>query len=189
MLSGGLEVGVVGEGHYQDALSAIVGGKGPESVRIPTQATLVPEPDNPYDPNAVAVYIAGRKVGHLPRPAAQAFTPVGRRLAEQRQVGACSATITGGWDRPSRPAAVEQQIMSRFPRRLWRLAQCRPPRSGPVCRPADTVPSCGVARGGMTNRMTVGAAFGHGQHPTTGGAHGAGHRHRRHVLSRPRYRR
>jgi hypothetical protein len=24
-------------------------------------------------------------------------------------------------------------------------AQCRPPRSGPVCRPADTVPSCGVA--------------------------------------------
>jgi hypothetical protein len=99
MLSGGLEVGVVGESHYQDALTAIVGGKGPESVRIPTQATLVPEPDNPYDPNAVAVYIAGRKVGHLPRPAAQAFAPVGRRLAEQRQVGACSATIAGGWDR------------------------------------------------------------------------------------------
>ena len=75
-----------------------------------------------------------------------------------------------------------------LPRRLWRLAQCRPPRSGPVCRPADTVPSCGVARGGMTNRMTVGAAFGHGQHPTTGGTHGASHRRRRHVLSRPRYR-
>jgi hypothetical protein len=75
-----------------------------------------------------------------------------------------------------------------LPRCLWRLAQCRPPRSGPVCRPADTVPSCGVARGGMTNRMTVGAAFGHGQHPTTGGTHGASHRHRRHVLSRPRYR-
>jgi protoporphyrinogen oxidase len=53
MLSGGLEVGVVGESHYQDALTAIVGGKRPESVRIPTQATLVPEPDNPYDPNAV----------------------------------------------------------------------------------------------------------------------------------------
>jgi hypothetical protein len=89
----------LGESHHQDALTAIVGGKGAESVRIPTQATLVPEPDNPYDPNAVAVYIAGRKVGHLPRPAAQAFAPVGRRLAEQRQVGACSATITGGWDR------------------------------------------------------------------------------------------
>jgi hypothetical protein len=99
MLSGGLEVGVVGESHYQDALTAIVGGKGRDSVRIPTHATLVPESDNPYDPNAVAVYIAGRKVGHLPRPAAQAFAPVAWRLAEQQQVGTCSATITGGWDR------------------------------------------------------------------------------------------
>jgi len=99
VLSGGVEVGVVGESHYQDALLAIVGGKRPQSVRIPTQATLVPEPDNPYDPNAVAVYVAGRKVGHLPRPAAQAFAPVGKGLAEQRQIGVCSAIITGRWDR------------------------------------------------------------------------------------------
>jgi hypothetical protein len=94
-----MEVGVVGESHYQDALTAIVGGKRPESVRIPTQAVLVPEPSNPYDPNAVAVYVAGRKVGHLPRPAAQAYGPVGRRLLDRGQVGACAATITGGWDR------------------------------------------------------------------------------------------
>jgi hypothetical protein len=65
----------------------------------PTARQVALEPDNPYDPNAVAVYIAGRKVGHLPTPAAQAFAPVGRRLAEQQQVGACSAIITGGWDR------------------------------------------------------------------------------------------
>ena len=72
MLSGGLEVGVVGESHYQNALTAIVGGKRPESVRIPTQATFVLEPDNPYDPNAVAVYIAGGRSGTfrdpLPKP-------------------------------------------------------------------------------------------------------------------------
>jgi hypothetical protein len=71
---GGLEVGVVGESHYQDALTAIGGGK-------------------------VLRVSVSRKVGHLPRPAAQAFAPVGRRLAEQQQVGICSATITGGWDR------------------------------------------------------------------------------------------
>jgi hypothetical protein len=99
MLGGGLEVGVVGESHHQDALTAIVGGKRPESVRISTQAMLIPEPNNPYDPNAVAVYIDGWKVGHLPRPAAQALAPVGQRLAEQQRVGVCSATITGGWDR------------------------------------------------------------------------------------------
>jgi hypothetical protein len=47
MLGGGLEVGVVGESHHQDALTAIVGGRRPDSVRIPTQATLVLGPDNP----------------------------------------------------------------------------------------------------------------------------------------------
>ena len=97
MLSGGLEVGVVGESHYQDALTAIVGGKGPRQRPHPDPSTLVPEPDNPYGPNAIAVYIAGRKVGHLPRPAAHAFAPVARRLADQQRVGTCSATITGGW--------------------------------------------------------------------------------------------
>jgi HIRAN domain len=136
MLSGGLEVGVVGESHYQDALTAIVGGKGPDSVRIPTQATLVPEPDNPYDPNAVAVYIAGRKVGHLPRPAAHAFAPVARRLADQQRVGTCSATITGGWDRgtvirgtsassstwPIPTNCCRATENESLPRRLWRLS-------------------------------------------------------------------
>jgi hypothetical protein len=99
MLRGGIEVGVVGESHYQDALTAIVGGKRPDSVSVETHAMLVPEPDNPYDPNAVAVYVADRKVGHLPRPAAQAYGPVGRRLAEQQQIGTCRAVIVGGWDR------------------------------------------------------------------------------------------
>jgi hypothetical protein len=72
MLSGGLEVGVVGESHYQDALTAIVGGKRPESVRIPTQATLVPEPDSPYDRNAVVSTSMGGRLGTFqdrpPRP-------------------------------------------------------------------------------------------------------------------------
>jgi hypothetical protein len=102
MLSGGLQVGVVGESHYQDALTAIVGGKRPESVRIPTQATLVPEPDNPSDPNAVGVYIAGRKVGHLPRPAAQAFAPVGpatRRTTKGRRMFGDHHRRLGSWGR------------------------------------------------------------------------------------------
>jgi hypothetical protein len=82
MLRGGIEVGVVEESHYQYALTTITGGKGPESVNIETLAALVPGPDNPYDPNAVAVYVAGRKVEHMPRPTAQAYSPVG--LAPRR---------------------------------------------------------------------------------------------------------
>jgi hypothetical protein len=72
MLSGGLEVALVGESNYQEALTTIAGSKRPESVRIPTQAILMPEPDNPYDPNAVAVYIDGGRSGifrdPLPKP-------------------------------------------------------------------------------------------------------------------------
>jgi hypothetical protein len=99
LLPGGIEVGVVGESHYQDALTAIAGGKGPDSAYIQTQAALVLEPSNPYDPNAVAVYVDGRKVGHLPRAAAEAYGAVGRQLAAQQQVGVCQAVIVGGWDR------------------------------------------------------------------------------------------
>jgi hypothetical protein len=99
MLRGGIEVRVVGESHYQDALTAIVGGKRPDGVNVETYAMLVLEPDNPYDPNAVAVLVAGHKVGYLARPAALAYGPVGRQLAGQQQIGTCKAAIVGGWDR------------------------------------------------------------------------------------------
>jgi hypothetical protein len=150
-------------------------------------------PHLPYRPRA------GRAVRSLPS-ASSAGGPVAA-VREEMSGSECRVTEpptgsdTIGTDHSnhfalSAPASsnLRPSDYESLPRRLWRLAQCRPPRSDPVCRPADTVPSCGVARGGMTNRMTVGAAFGHGQHPTTGGTHGASHRHRRHVLSRPRYR-
>jgi HIRAN domain len=99
ILPGGIEVGVVGESHYQDALTAIAGGKRPDGANLQTQAALVFEPTNPYDPDAVAVYVDGHKVGYLPRPAAQAYGPVGRQLAAQQQYGVCRAVIVGGWVR------------------------------------------------------------------------------------------
>jgi hypothetical protein len=34
---------------------------------VGTEATLVREPQNPFDPNAVAVYIHGRRVGYVPK--------------------------------------------------------------------------------------------------------------------------
>jgi hypothetical protein len=61
-----------------------------------------------------------------------------------------------------------------------------PPRSsGRVGHPASTLLTGRVTPGGMTERMTAGASFGHDQPPVSGGAHGTSHRHRRHVLSRP----
>lgn len=38
-----------------------------DQLRTGSALTLVPEPDNPYDPNAVALYYDGAKLGFVPR--------------------------------------------------------------------------------------------------------------------------
>ena len=59
---------VVGESNYQDALWAIVGGYRKEYVRQPVEAAvLVPEDGNPYDADAVSVWIGGL-LGRVNRP-------------------------------------------------------------------------------------------------------------------------
>lgn len=99
LLPGGLRVEVVGESHYQDALSRIAGGRKADRHDLHVLAALVLEPTNPYDPNAVRVEVNGLLVGHLDRKMAVAFQPVLRRLAERSEIGACRATIVGGWYR------------------------------------------------------------------------------------------
>jgi hypothetical protein len=134
MLGGGFEVRVVGESYYQDALTAIVGGKGPESVRIPTQATLVPEPDNPYDPNAVAVYIAAGRSGTFhdrpPRPSLRwaGDSPDNNRSALVRRPLPAAGTAgtatrdtsasSSTWPIPT--SCRRATDYESLPRRLWR---------------------------------------------------------------------
>jgi hypothetical protein len=97
-LPAGRRVEVVGESHYQDALEQLC-GRCEHGVDLTTTAALVPEPGNPYDPNAVAVQIGGRTVGYLARGAAEAFKPVSERLLAVRRSGLCQARIRGGWER------------------------------------------------------------------------------------------
>ncbi len=94
-LRGHESVNVAGESHYQDALRSIA---GPGEVRHDTEAHLIPEPENDYDPNAVRVEIDGHKVGYLPRDLAPAWGPRLAELATRKRVGACEATIVGGAD-------------------------------------------------------------------------------------------
>ncbi len=65
LLEGKADLDVVGESFYQEALWAVIGGVTRERVRRDIVAMLVPEPQNQYDPNAIAVYVSGLKVGHL----------------------------------------------------------------------------------------------------------------------------
>ena len=66
------------------------------------QAVLVREPDNPYDPNAIAVYSPAGKIGHLSREDAEEYQDV--LIAVENggaHAGACSAFLrranNGNW--------------------------------------------------------------------------------------------
>ena len=86
-------VAAVGEASYQSALIAICGSKRWERVAFDCIAALVPEPNNPHDPNAIAVQVEGRLVGYLSRADARAY----RRLVDDAkpQLIACRARIAG----------------------------------------------------------------------------------------------
>ena len=105
---GDFETDVVGESYYQDALEAIAGPKTKSGVELEVKARLVPEPENPHDANAVAVYIEGRKVGHLPRDMAAEWVATLARRGDPQRVIEVDASITGGWRRERRGGGISE---------------------------------------------------------------------------------
>jgi hypothetical protein len=91
---------IVGEQSYQDALRKLGGPLTPEGpTRVDHVAGLVPEPDNPYDHNAIRVQIDGRRVGYLSRENALLYGPVIRWSIDQGRHVAARAKLVGGWNR------------------------------------------------------------------------------------------
>lgn len=84
-------VNVAGESHYQDALRRIAG----EEQRLEVDAALIPEPNNPHDPNAIRVEIHDEKVGYLPRDVAPAYGPLVKEPAERGRTAVCEAMVRG----------------------------------------------------------------------------------------------
>lgn len=101
LYTGSRDLEVVGESHRQDTLWALVGGKRVERISHDTHAVLTPEPDNPVDPDAIAVLIDGQLVGYLSRENAAAYGPGLRQLMKHASDGlvALPATIAGGGQR------------------------------------------------------------------------------------------
>src|SRR5512132_2873061 len=79
-LFSGDDLEIVGEASYQNALWSICGGVEGDQIRHQIVAVLVPEPHNPYDPNAIAVHIDGHVVGYLAREVARQYGPGLRSL-------------------------------------------------------------------------------------------------------------
>lgn len=101
LYSGAETLEVVGESFHQDALWRIVGGRRSDRVRHDVVASLVPEPDNPYDENAIKVLIDGQQVGHLSADDAAEYLPGLLRLIDQSASSAVAlaGVVVGGGSR------------------------------------------------------------------------------------------
>lgn len=89
-------VGVVGESHYQEALRGLSDAlEVLERHERNFDARLVPEPNNRYDANAIAVMAGDKKIGYLPREIAKSYhVPLARQPAPVE----CPAQLRGGED-------------------------------------------------------------------------------------------
>lgn len=93
---------VVGESYYSDNLMQLVDTLTEPAhirdgrVRLPCNAIMVAETDNPYDANAISLWVSGYKVGHLSREDAAAYRPGLHALKEKHGMEiALEAVIVG----------------------------------------------------------------------------------------------
>ncbi len=107
LYGGSHDLEVVGESHYQDELWRIVGGRTTDRVRQEVQAVLVAESNNPYDANAISVWISGMTVGYLSREDAAEYRPGLLALhAKEEHSIALAGVIVGGGMRADGPGRL-----------------------------------------------------------------------------------
>jgi hypothetical protein len=92
---GTFAVDVVGESQYQRVLEAAA-----EEGAI-AEATLVLEDSNPYDDQAVAVHIDGKRAGYLSRANARLYRADLAAAGAERATVRCKAKIVGGFETQS----------------------------------------------------------------------------------------
>ena len=96
--SGNFHQEIVGEASYQDELRRIADGRTERGERVEFRAVLVPEPENRYDKNAVAVFAeGGGVVGYLDRElAAQRQADIIAHIRNNKSHPCCMAAMFGG---------------------------------------------------------------------------------------------
>ena len=110
LLEGDELMRVVGTSHYQDALLTLTGRAGDEAIRRDAIATLSAQPDNPHDPNAIAVHIDGRLVGYLGRDENKRWLDMVPLRAEAMIAGRGGTTGLGVFLRLPTPTEARAQI-------------------------------------------------------------------------------
>jgi hypothetical protein len=98
-LFGHRDVRIVGTSHRQDVLQKIAGNALGRGEHVAFTALIVPEPENPHDPNAIAVVAQGLgPIGYFGRRDAVRYRALAQELIRREAVGVCEAFLTGGWD-------------------------------------------------------------------------------------------
>ena len=127
---------IVGESRYQKTLRSIAAGRLVAGETVVFAAYVVPEPENQYDHNAIAVYAEGYgPVGYFCREDAELYAPVAQELLRRNAVGVCEAELTGGWDDD---ASIGVKLGIGGPKNT--LEALRGEAVGPVQMPFPTVP-------------------------------------------------
>jgi HIRAN domain len=135
---------VVGESHRQDALRKVVAGQPRNrdgGYRVQSTADLVPEPENAFDPNAVAVYISGLHVGYVPREAAAYVQEPLAAIVSSGNLPTCDAVVVGGAEgRPSLGVwlDLDDDIVPLTPEIATQLAQRRQSAGRPWTGESDS---------------------------------------------------
>lgn len=93
--SGTYAIGVVGESHYVEALTSILGSKR----EVEATAVLIPY-HHPKDSNAVRVEIRGQVVGHISRDDAPVFRALLAKKHKALAASCCKAVVGGNVPRP-----------------------------------------------------------------------------------------
>ena len=138
---------VVGESYRQDALWSMCSSTPGDRVRHEVVALLLPEPQNPHDPNAIAVHIDGGLVGYLARDTAVQYGP--GLLALMARCGghvALPGWVVGGGYREDGLGMLGVWLQH-DPRDFGLEPEGRTRRVGPTTRP---VASDGTMRTGFT---------------------------------------
>lgn len=92
---GAFAVKVTGTSHYRENIASVAGAPADEHADRVCVAELDPTTSNPHDPQAVAVTVDGRMVGHLSRADASALRALLKAQGRPQAVTSCSAHI--GW--------------------------------------------------------------------------------------------
>ncbi|RYB93722.1 DUF2510 domain-containing protein [Nocardioides oleivorans] len=119
--------GIVGESFHEDAFRAIAAEYGQKTLpdhgyEVPEAlAAVVPDPDNEFDANAVAVWVEGRHlVGHLPRNVATQYAPKLESLDRGTYLQVPARVWVGRdeWDRDTgapKPGGIRGSVGVRLP--------------------------------------------------------------------------